>query len=117
MKVLLVALCVVTGLFGGGCALMAGSLGTPAVPLTLIPGTVFLFNLLVIIAVVGWGNPWKPAFYTLAVVDYLIAAAVLVSLLAASISGGAQDILAWAILMGGAFALKGWLTWNYIRGV
>lgn len=113
MKALLVTFCIITGLFGGGCALAAGAIGASANVLQLIPAAVFLFNLLVVIAVLGWASPWKPAFYALAVADYLIAGAVVLSLVLWG--AGIGDVLPWAVLLAAAFALKGYLTWGFAR--
>lgn len=113
MKQLLIALCVITGLFGGGCALAAGGIGGGINPLQLIAGAVFVFNLLVVIAVLGWRKPFKPAFYALAVADFLIAAAVLISM--GVWGAGVQDVLIWGLLLAAAFALKGWLVLGFIR--
>ena len=116
MKQLLVLFCVITGVFGGGCAVVGITLSGGGMNyLTLIPLAVFVFNMLVILAVLGWKKPWAPAFYALAIVDFGIAALVCLSMLV----WGAQapEILGWASLLAGAFAVKGFLTWRFIRNV
>ena len=123
MKILLAILCVVMLLFGGGCAITVLSFfgndsgGTGI--LAIIPFAVFVFNLLVLIALFGWSHPWRPAFYILAVVDIIIAAGTLISFTATSLSdpSGLPWVLPWTLLMAGGFGLKGWLTWQYVRGL
>lgn len=119
MKITLAILCVIMLLFGGGCAItflsfVAGD-SSGATWLVLIPLAVFLFNALVLVALFGWSDPWRPAFYILAVVDIVIAAGTIIAygLTAAS----DPSALPWAVLMAGGFGIKGWLTWAYVRGL
>lgn len=113
MKSLLITFCIITGLFGGGCALVAGGAGLGSNPLLFIPVAVFIFNLLVVLAVAGWSDPWKPAFYALAVVDVIIALATVGSFLNWGMNSA--ELAKPAMLLAGAFAVKGWLTWQFIR--
>jgi hypothetical protein len=119
VKILLAILCGLMLLFGGGCAIAVLSFfgndsgGTGI--LAVIPFAVFVFNLLVLIALFGWSHPWRPAFYILAVVDFIIAVGTLISFAATAVSD--PSVLPWALLMAGGFGLKGWLTWQYVRGL
>jgi hypothetical protein len=112
MKIVLATLCILMLLFGGGCALMTGGFGGQ---LSIIPVAIAVFNSLVLIAIFGWADPWKPAFYILAVADVLIAIGVIIA--AISIGGSDPTLWNWAILIAGAFALKGALTWFYVRSL
>jgi hypothetical protein len=112
MKIVLATLCILMLLFGGGCALMTGGFGGQ---LSVIPVAIAVFNSLVLIAIFGWADPWKPAFYILAVADILIAVGVIIA--AISIGGSDPTLWNWAILIAGAFALKGALTWFYVRSL
>lgn len=119
MKILLAILCAVMLLFGGGCAVtflsFFGNDSGGAGLLVLIPLTVFVLNLLILIALFGWSNPWRPAFYVLAVVDVIVAAVALLDV--AALLTGAPEALPWALLTAAGFGLKGWLTWQYVRGL
>ena len=112
MKIILALLCILMLLFGGGCALLMGGHGGN---LSIIPFAIAVFNSLVLVAIFGWVDPWKPTFYIFAVVDVLIAIGVIV----AALSSGGSDPTLWnlAILIAGAFALKGALTWFYVRSL
>jgi hypothetical protein len=112
MKIILAILCLLMVLFGGGCALMTGGFGGQ---LNAVPVAVAIFNGFVLAALFGWANPWKPAFYVLAVADILIAIAVMVA--AIGFSGADPTLMPWAMLLAGAFALKGALTWFYVRSL
>ena len=112
MKIILALLCILMLLFGGGCALMTAGFGGN---LGVVPIAIAVFNSLVLVAIFGWADPWKPAFYILAVVDALIAIGVIVA--AFSIGGSDPTLWNWATLIAGAFALKGALTWFYVRSL
>ena len=119
MKIILAILCAVMLLFGGGCAItflsfFGGDSGGVGL-LMLFPLTVFVLNLLILIALFGWSNPWRPVFYILAVVDVIVAAAALIDV--AGLLMGAPEAVPWALLTAGGFGLKGWLTWQYVRGL
>ena len=119
MKILLAILCVLMLLFGGGCAIAVlsffGNDNSGTGVLAIIPFAVFVFNLLVLIALFGWSNPWRPAFYILAAVDVVVAAGTLIAFGATAVSD--PSVLPWALLMAGGFGLKGWLAWQYVRGL
>ena len=119
MKILLAILCAVMLLFGGGCAVtflsFFGNDSGGAGLLVLIPLTVFVLNLLILIALFGWSNPWRPAFYILAVIDIIVAVLALIDV--AGLLMGAPGMAPWALLTAAGFGLKGWLTWAYVRGL
>lgn len=110
MKVMLALLCIVMLLFGGGCALTLGGYGGGA--LVLIPIAVAVFNGLVLAALFGWSEPWRPAFYILAIADVIVAIGTLIA--AFSIATSDQSVLPWGLAMAGGFGLKGFLTWRYV---
>jgi hypothetical protein len=111
MKVLLVILCGVMLLFGGGCAIVLGNeLGGP---LVLIPLAVAVVNAILLAAIFGWSAPWRPAFLVMAVVDFFIAAATIIAFVA--VSSTDPTVLPWTIAMAGGFGLKGVLTWRYVQ--
>jgi hypothetical protein len=119
MKILLAILCAIMVLFGGGCALtllaFLGNDSSGGGLLVLIPLAVLVFNMLVLVAIFGWSNPWLPAFYILAVVDIIVAASTIIAY--AAFSANDPTMLPWSLLMAGGFGLKGWLTWQYVRGL
>lgn len=112
MKVLLAILCGLMALFGGGCAL---ALSQMEGALSFIPLVVLVFNGLVLAAIFGWKNPWKPAFYVLAVVDALVA--LVVGLAVLSWGTGDQFVFGWGAAIAAGFALKGLLTWRFVRSL
>jgi hypothetical protein len=111
MKTLLIALCIIMLLFGGGCAITLGGFNETG-PLILIPIAVAVFNGLVLAALFGWSTPFRPAFYVLIAADVLIAAATLIGTL--GFSSGDTSIIPWGLAMALAFGLKGFLTWRYL---
>jgi len=111
MKTLLIILCSIMLLFGGGCAIVLGGFRETG-PLILIPLAVAVLNGLVLVALFGMSQPFRPAFYVLMVADIFIAAATLFSTFA--FSGGDTSIIPWSLAMAGGFALKGFLTWRYL---
>jgi hypothetical protein len=115
MKTLLIILCSIMLLFGGGCAIVLGGVGggfREMGPLILIPIAVAVLNGLVLVALFGMSEPWRPAFYVLMVADIFIAASTLFSTFA--FSAGDTSIIPWALAMAGGFGLKGFLTWRYL---
>ena len=114
MKILLIIFCIITGLFAGGCALVLSGIGTPAFLLTLAPVAVFLLNVLLILAVLGWVDLWRPMFYVLAVLDFIIA---LGGIVMAGLSARTDPaMVGLTALFAAAFVAKGYLTWVFIRG-
>lgn len=116
MRIILSIFCGLMALFGGGCALtlimQGGAFGVLS-PITMLPVAVFVLNCLVLAALWGWKNPWRPAFYTLAVADFLIAiGSTLASL---SIAGQDRTGLLWGLGFAGAFAIKGVLTLKFAK--
>jgi hypothetical protein len=111
MKVLLAILCSAMLLFGGGCAVALGGYGGGG--LVLIPLAIAVFNAIALAAVFGWSEPWRPAFYILAVADVIIAGATIFAYLA--FAANDTSVLPWALAMTAGFGLKGFLTWRYVR--
>jgi hypothetical protein len=117
LKTLLAILCVLLVLFSGGCSLLLGMSG---MGLSVAPIAVLVLNSFILAALFGWADPWRPAFYILAAVDFLVAGAVVLGaiVLAASMPGGDEaSLIAVAALLAGGFALKGLLTWRYVRSL
>jgi hypothetical protein len=109
MKVLLAILCLIMILFGGGCAVALGGAGT----FSLLPIGIVALNGIVLAAIFGWAKPPKPVFYVLAVVDFIIAIGF--SIMVLGFGGLDRDLAIWAVLLIGGFAIKGALTWAYMR--
>ena len=110
MKIVLVILCLIMVLFAGGCAILAiGYVG----PLGLIPLGVVVLNCLVLAVLFGWAKAAPVAFYTLAVLDFIVAIGAPIA--AVGLGGSDPTIFPWALLLTGGFALKGGLTWAYVR--
>jgi peptidoglycan/LPS O-acetylase OafA/YrhL len=117
VRVLLVILCLLLVLFSGGCSLL---LGVEGMGLAVAPIAVLVLNSFILAALFGWADPWRPAFYILAVVDFIIAGVIVLGamMLAANMPGGDEaSLIALAALLAGGFALKGFLTWRYVRGL
>ena len=112
MKTILAILCLIMLLFGGGCAIALGGYGGGG--LVLIPLAVAALNALLLVAIFGWGEPWRPAFYTLAAIDLAIVPATLIGLSTMTASD-LSSMLPWAVALMAGFALKGVLTWRYAR--
>ena len=112
MKVLLAILCVAMLLFGGGCVIALGFFNVGAGGLTLIPIAIFVINAIVLAALFGWSNPWRPAFYILAIADFIIAVGTIIAY--AAFSANDTSVLPWALAMMAGFGLKGFLTWRYV---
>lgn len=110
MKVLLAVLCVAMLLFGGGCVIALGFFNVGAGGLTLIPVAIFVINAIVLAALFGWSNPWRPAFYILAIADFIIAVGTIISY--AVFSANDTSVLPWALAMMAGFGFKGFLTWR-----
>jgi hypothetical protein len=112
MKILLTVLCAIMVLFSGGCVVM---LGGNVGPLSLIPLGVAVLNGLVLAVIFGWAKAAPGAFYTLVVLDVI----VVVGLTIATFSFGASDasIYPWGFLLVAGFALKGLLTWLYLKSI
>ena len=113
MKVLLATLCVAMLLFGGGCVIALGFFNVGAGGLTLIPIAIFVINAIVLAALFGWSNPWRPAFYILAIADFIIVVGTLLAFL--GMASNDMSVLPWALAMMAGFGLKGFLTWRYVR--
>ena len=112
MKILLIILCAIMLLFSGGCfILLGGNVGA----LSLIPLGVAILNGFVLAAIFGWTKATPVLFYILVVLDVIVAIGLGVALL----SSGASDptIYPWGLLLIGGFALKGLLTWLYVKSV
>ncbi len=109
MKVLLAILCLIMILFGGGCAVALGGAGT----FSLLPIGIVALNGFVIAALFGWTKPAQPVFYVLAVLDFIVAIGF--TIMALGFGGLDQELIIWAGLLIGGFALKGALTWLYIK--
>lgn len=117
MKILLTIFCGIMALFGGGCALVllpglssssdlfSGS-GIIAMPLAVL-----FFNMAALAAVWGWKKPWLPAFYILAVVDLLVALALLP--IALSLSSVDKTLVPLGIGISLFFVIKALLLWRY----
>ena len=110
MKVLLVGLCLFMALFSGGCVVAIGSGGGP---LGLIPFGVLVLNGLILAAIFGWSAPVPGVFHTLTVIDFVVAAGLLIATIGFGMNE--QEILLWGLALAGGFALKGALTLSYIR--
>src|SRR5437764_4734875 len=95
MKTLLAILCIIMLLFGGGCAVTLGGYNGGA--LVLIPLAVAVLNGLVLVAIFGMSEPWRPAFYVLIAADVLIAVGTIVAYAATSASD--PSVLPWALAM------------------
>ncbi len=116
MKVLLIIFCAGMVLFAGGCTVLLGSAGGIGdggfVGAGLVAVTVL--NLLVLLALAGFMQPLKPAFYILAAVDFLLAAAVLaVAFYGLSMSDA--ELVPWVVMAAVVIAGKGLLTLRYAR--
>ena len=112
MKILLIILCAIMLLFSGGCfILLGGNVGA----LSLIPLAAAILNGFVLAAIFGWTKAPPVLFYILVVLDIIVA----ISLGVALVSYGASDptIYPWGLLLIGGFALKGLLTWLYVKSV
>jgi hypothetical protein len=112
MKILLAVLCAIMVLFSGGCVVM---LGGNVGPLSLIPLGVAILNGLVLAVIFGWAKAAPAAFYTLVVLDAIVVLGVGVSLV--GFGSGDVSILPLGILLMGGFALKGVLTWLYVKSI
>jgi hypothetical protein len=110
MKVLLVGLCLLMVLFSGGCVVAFGSGGGIV---GLIPLGVLVLNGLILAAIFGWATPAPGVFYTLTVMDFIVATGLLIATLGFGMSD--QSILVLGLVLAGGFALKGVLTLSYIR--
>lgn len=115
MKVMLAILCSVMLLFGGGCVIALGAFHVGAGGLTFIPLAIAVFNAIVLAAIFGWSNPWRPVFYMLAVADVIIAGGTIFAYLAYSAND--TSVLPWALAMAVGFGLKGFLTWRYVSAL
>lgn len=118
MKILLSILCAIMVLFAGGCSflLFAGSGFNgmfDSIPGAAIFGGIAALNVLVLVALWGWGKtrPW--VFYTLTVLDALVVVAL--GIVWASFGTGDRDVNTLGGLLIGAFAAKGLLTFFYVR--
>ena len=113
MKVLLAILCAAMVLFGGGCVIALGAFNVGAGGLSLIPMAIVVINAIVLAALFGWSNPWRPAFYILAIADFVIAVGTIIAYVA--FSANDTSVLPWALAMMAGFGLKGFLTWRYVK--
>ena len=120
MKALLAAMCIfviVVILFFGGCTIALfgsgnGNLGF--IPLVLI--TPVVLNAIILYGLFGAAKPFKPAFYILGGIDFLIAIGSIFSM--TSILGGSMNdgtTVALAVMFFAIVALKGALTINFAR--
>ena len=110
MKVILAIFCSIFALFSGGCALiLGGNVGA----LALIPAGVFILNGFVLAAIFGFAKVSPVAFYTLVVLDFVVAIGLAIALGVASVND--PLIFPWGYFLIGAFVLKGVLTWIYVR--
>jgi hypothetical protein len=110
MKILLTILCGVMILSAGGCVVMAGG---QAGIITIVLSAIVVLNALMIAAMYGLAGPMRPAFMTLAVVDVLVAIAVMG--LALSFSVNDAGIIPLAGLIAAGFLLKAGLSWAIQR--
>ena len=106
VKALLTILCAAMILLSGTLYLLtySGSLDS----LSVINLTVIVFNGLVIAAMYGMPRPVRSLFLFLALVDVLLA--LTAGGCTISLSGGDTQLLQLGLLLGGAFLLKGVLT-------
>jgi hypothetical protein len=114
MRLLLALLCMLMMLFGGGCALVAISVG--ALPLAVIPAVIVVLNLLVIRAIKGEQQPSAAAFGILAILDLCIGGTMLYWLVTAprvvrvAAAGPAEGVAFGSMALAGGLLLKGLLT-------
>ena len=118
MKIILAIFCGLMVLFAGGCALIliadgSYSSGSGSVALSVVPGGVAALNVLMLLGMFGKKEPQRWAFYTLAGVDVLAAALLLV--LSLSLAGQMGDIFVLTIPLIGVLLLKAWLTMRVVR--
>jgi uncharacterized membrane protein HdeD (DUF308 family) len=103
MRTLLIILCVLAALFMGGCAVLALAAG----PLALLPAGIAVLNLLILGALFKWRFQWQPAFYVLGVIDFIIAAAVLILMGTFASADPNDPTVAISIVFAAFFVLKG----------
>jgi hypothetical protein len=121
MKIILAIFCGLMVLFAGGCALILIADGSyyssdsGSVALSVVPGSVAALNVVMLLGMFGKKEPQRWAFYLLAAVDVLAAAALL--LLSLSIAGEMGDIFVLSIPLIGLLLLKAWLTIRVVRNI
>lgn len=120
MKVLLSIFCGLVVLFAGGCAILAlvsgGSSASISMgPLVLIPGGAAVLNVMVLAALWGFARPNKGVLITLLVLDALVVLTLAIGW--GSIGLADRDLNTLAALVIGAFAVKGVLTYLYLRSL
>ena len=116
MKIILAAMCILVIVFSGGCAVVSMVFGTAA--FFLIPTLIgIVLNVMILRGLFGAKQPWKPAFYILAVLDFAVAASGVFFLPGLIGSGGGLDPTTTLVvaLFAGGFLLKGGLTLSFAR--
>ncbi len=112
MKILLIILCAVMLLFSGGCVIvLGGNVG----PLSLLPLAVAVLNGVVLAAVFGWMKASPVAFYSLVVLDAIVVGGVGIALV--GFGPAETGIVPLGLLLMAGFALKGLLTWFYVKSL
>ena len=109
-------MCILVIAFSGGCALVSLVFGTAG--FFLIPTLIAIaLNAAILSGLFGAKQPWKPAFYILAAIDFVVAALGVYFLPSIIGSGDWHDptIIAVVVLFFAGFLLKGGLTLHFAR--
>ena len=116
MKFILAAMCILVIAFSGGCALVSLAFGTAGI--FLIPTVIAIaLNATILSGLFGAKQAWKPAFYILAAIDFLVAVLglfFLPSIISLGYSSGSDPSTTTVVaLFVAGFLFKGGLTFYF----